>query len=311
MIEFKPGFSRRILFRLVFLAAIAAAIITAGLGYIENLYLREQVTPFGLLINGAIVILFLLGLGRVIGTLIRYMREEAALGKFIKRLDDDHARVADNIDQNSLIIRRYRALLLLGKQHAPINHGTLASTLLASESTRLSFPKFINNILILMGVFGTIVSLSIALVGASSLLETAGQLGNMGLVIHGMSTALSTTITAIVCYVFYGYFYLKLTDAQTHLLSGIEQVTSLYLLPKYAHSSDTMLHEVGGLVRSLNRVAQNMEAAQRDYADSGRRLRELVANLGPHMHRLTEDVQRIKQLMREGFRLSPEDDDEP
>ena len=46
-------------------------------------------------------------------------------------------------------------------------------------------------------------------------------------------TALSTTITAIVCYVFFGYIYQRLPMPRTNLISGIEQVTTTFLMPKF------------------------------------------------------------------------------
>jgi hypothetical protein len=199
-------------------------------------------------------------------------------------------------------------MLSLHRQGAPINHAALASTLVARESTTISLPKFINNILILTGVFGTIVSLSIALVGASNILDTdQQQAGDMGMVIHGMSTALSTTITAIVCYLIYGYFYIKLTDAQTHVLSGVEQVTTVYLLPRYHHTPESIVHEVAGLVRELRGVASEMRSAQSDYADAGSRLHSLVATLEQRVTPVSEDLRSIKRVLRDGFRL-PEGD---
>ena len=177
--------------------------------------------------------------------LARHRREPAphqlqrlALG--VERLDRDR-HVGGNPEQG-------RAVRLN-------RHGALAAMLTADESTRLGVVRFINNILILTGVFGTIVALSIALLGASDLLEGAPGGGNMGLVIHGMSTALSTTITAIVCYLFYGYFNLKLSDAQSHLLGSIEEVTTIYLLPRFSHDSESMLHEVAGLIHEVKPAA--------------------------------------------------------
>jgi hypothetical protein len=125
----------------------------------------------------------------------------------------------------------------------------------------------------------------------------------MGLVIHGMSTALSTTITAILCYLFYGYFNLKLGDAQTHLLSGVEEVTTVYLLPKYAHDSESMLQEVSGLIHGLREAAGAMLAIQQEYAQAGSRLNDVTVELGRQMRGTVDSIDGIKQLLRDGFRL--------
>ncbi len=304
MIETRRNFSRRMLFRLVFFGVIAVAILLANYSYINDLYLKNQLTPVGMIINGGIMLAFLLGLIKIISSLWYYMNEESTLARFVRQFNgDDAARLLKGVNPKSIIARRYNIIRTLSERHARINHSALASTLLADESMRTSFVRYIGNILILTGVFGTIVSLSVALVGASSLLDSAQDTGSMGLVIHGMSTALSTTITAILCYLFYGYFNLKLGDAQTHLLSGVEEVTSVYLLPKYSRDSESMLQEVSGLIHGLREAAGAMLAIQQEYAQAGSRLNEVAVELGQQMRTSTENMDSIKQLLREGFRL--------
>ncbi len=308
MIDVKQNFSGRMLFRMLIAGILVVLAGLASMDFIRDLYLEHQITPTGLIINSGIILIFLLGLAKVIATLLRYAREEKALSAFVSRLEINHENPASGISSKSLIYDRYRTVLTLSRQHAPINQSALASLLLAAESTRTSFARYVGNILILTGVFGTIVSLSIALVGASGLLDTAKDMGNMGLVIHGMSTALSTTITAIVCYLFFGYFVIKLNDAQTHLISGIEEVTAQYLLPRYSHDKDSMLHEVTGLVRGLREATEGMRAIQTDYAEAGARLHQVISALSANMDVLAGDVTRIKGLLRDGFRLPPEGD---
>ena len=307
MIDFDDRFSRRILIRLLILAIVAVALILGSLQFITQLYFENQLTMVGLAVNGAIVLLFVLGLARLVATLFRYAREERALGTFLGALDAEDENPAYEVDSRAMIVQRYHAVLRLTEHNVPVNHGALASTLMSNENTRLSFPRFVNNVLILTGVFGTIVALSIALVGASDLLDREG-LGNIGLVIHGMSTALSTTLTAIVCYFFFAYFFLKSNDAKTHLLSGIEQVTSLYLLPRYTFTRDTMLVEVADLVLGLRQAAEEMRATQSGYAEAGKHLAQTATVLNNRMGHLVDDIARIKRLLKEGFRLPSADD---
>ena len=303
MIQFRAGYSRSILLQLVLLSIILILIILINLEFVADIYFKNQATRVGYVVNSSILVLFALGLFRIISLLMRYSLEESALNRFLRNVEDEEARATDKISKNSLIARRYRSVVEISKHNVAVNHSALASTLIATESTRLSLPKFISNILILTGVFGTIVSLSIALLGASNIIDSADGLGNMGLVIHGMSTALSTTTTAIVCYLFFGYFYLKTTDVQTQLLSGIEQATTLYIMPRFTYQTDSMLHEVGNLVRALREAAEKMGQVEADFAEAGSNMNEMIGTYAESADNLDGSIDEIKQLLRTGFRL--------
>ncbi len=319
--EFDSNYSRRIMFRLIIAVLLLIVLIVSSRQFILDLYVHGQRTEAGIIINVVTILIFLAGLINVVISLRHYAREEGTLARFIRSLNDEQSDLTVGVSPRSIIYRRYTAMLRLSKQNAPINHGALSSLLVAEESKRLTFPRFVNNILILMGVFGTIVGLAIALVGAASLLRSEQNLGSMDLLVHGMSVAPATTIIAIVCYVFFGYFYLRLNDAQTHLISGVEQVTSLYLLPKFSRNADSILHEVAGLVDDLRRMAESMKGTQSGYAEAGIRLRETVNDYSKVGHRLsltleeldkrmsgiTGDIRIIKGMLRDGFRLPAED----
>jgi len=141
----------------------------------------------------------------------------------------------------------------------------------------------------------------------------------MGLVIHGMSTALSTTITAIVCYVFFGYFYMKSTDVQTNLVSAIEQVTTTHLIPQFQVQTESILFEFSGLIRSLQNLVQQMEHSQasfshlatelKDSQGSNEALEKLIASTLHEIHQhqaltVTQEMEDIKHLLKAGFRLT-------
>jgi hypothetical protein len=303
MIQFRSSYSRSVLLQLILLSIVLVLVILINLQFVSDIYFKNQATRVGYIVNGSILVLFAVGLFRIISLLMRYSLEESALARFLRNVEDEEARPTDKISKNSLIARRYRSVVEISKQNVAVNHSALASTLIATESTRLSLPKFISNILILTGVFGTIVSLSIALLGASNIIDSADGLGNMGMVIHGMSTALSTTTTAIVCYLFFGYFYLKITDVQTQLLSGIEQATALYIMPRFTYQTDSMLHEIGNLVRSLREAAERMGQVEADFADAGSQMNNMMGSYADSVGNLDQNIEEIKHLLRSGFRL--------
>ena len=202
------------------------------------------------------------------------------------------------------MVRRYLALEDLHRQHAVINHSALAATLVALESSRVSFPKFVHNVLILTGVFGTIVSLSIALLGASDVITSTTEMGGLSMIIHGMSTALSTTMTAIFAYLFFGYFYLRLMDAQTHVVSRIEEATSRVLLPRFQIEPEKAAEQLTHIVRTAAALVERLDESQAGYAKVAEDMRSLLASYRDEMQRNSEGLIEMTQVLREGFRLN-------
>lgn len=317
-LQIRHNFSHGVLLRMIALTALSVGLIYWKSDFINDTYFRDQLTPTGIIINSAILALFMLGLLRIVSILVSYEREEGAIRQFMANLNEEIDPLYE-IPERRIIAHRYRTLERLHRSNTPINHNALATTLVASESTRNSFPKFINNTLILTGVFGTIVSLSIALMGASDLLVSASNVDGMGMIIHGMSTALSTTITAIVCYIFFGYFYMKLTDVQTNLVSAVEQITATHLMSRFQVQTESVLFEFSGLIRSLQSLMGQMETSQKSFQHLALEMRNSQSNtenlertIGTALtnlyedkiHPVTQELEDIKHLLKSGFRLT-------
>lgn len=289
-----------------FSVVVIAVIILVALNFdlIYPFYFENQLTIIGITINSTILGLLIIGLGNIFYNLLRYRREEATIATFISNVDSRKPDLMEGLPADSVVARRHVTMRSIQKANGEINHSALAAMLNADEATHFGLIRYINNILILTGVFGTILSLSIALLGASDLIDSAdASLGGMGLVISGMSTALSTTITAIVAYGLFGYFYTRLNDVQTHFLSGVEHLTSIYLLPQYVRSGEDILHKMSDLIKSVIFATDNLKKTQQLYHDSAVTLQQTIDANQQQIDNLNHEMEAIKQILREGFRL--------
>jgi hypothetical protein len=304
------GLSLKIIIQFGVVVAAGIALVVLNFDLIYPFYFENQLTNTGIFINGAILGLFMIGLGNIFYHLLRYRREEIAIAGFVNNVESIKTDLMEGLPADSMVVRRQLTLRSIQRSSGEINHGALAAMLNADEATHFGLIRFINNILILTGVFGTIVSLSIALLGASDLIDSANaSLGGMGLVIHGMSTALSTTITAIVSYVIFGYFYTRLNDVQTHCLSGIEQLTSVYLLPRYVKSSDDIVHKMGDLIKSVIHATDKLKQTQDTYQNAAMALHQTISTHQQQIDQLVDEIHGIKQILRAGFRLPLADEE--
>jgi len=75
-------------------------------------------------------------------------------------------------------------------------------------------------------------------------------------------------------------------------------------MPRFTYQTDSMLHEVGNLVKALHEAANIMAKTQVDFAQAGRSLNALTGNNAESLLRLSSDIEEIKSLLRDGFRLS-------
>jgi hypothetical protein len=298
--------SLKIMIQLGCVVALLAIAIAWNFDFIFRFYFENQQTQTGILINSAIAMLMLVGMGNILLLLVHYKHEEKAIASFVDNIESLKPDLLEGLPRDALVVKRYATMQSIQSAAGEINHSALSAMLSADEGTRFGLIRFINNILILTGVFGTIVSLSIALLGASDLIDSAaGSLGGMGLVIHGMSTALSTTITAIISYVIFGYFYTRLNDVQTHLISGIEHLTSVYLMPKFVKTGEEINNRMGDLIKAVILAGENLKNTQEVYHASAVTLHESLSSNRDQMDVLNSELAEIKSLLREGFRLPP------
>ncbi len=273
----RQHYTRNVLIQFFIALVVFLVILFWRRAFFARIYLENQISDVGTTINGGIVLLFLLGMVLVVRLLLRYLEEESSLNRFMQNLGGDEDPLA-KVNAHSMVASRFETLKMLHRKRANINHSALAATLIAKEASYNSIPKFVHNTLILTGVFGTIVSLSIALLGASDMIDGA-QTNSIGTVIHGMSTALSTTMTAIIAYLFFGYFYLKLTDAQTYLISRIEEVTATHLMPHFQMSADAMQKEYADTVASAANLVKRFDTAQAAYQMAAKEMAKTIKSL--------------------------------
>ncbi len=295
--------ARSTLFQIVVFLIFIAALLFLFKDKVAVLYSSGEINFTGIVLNGLIVCLFLLGMFRMVITLLRYVNEHQTLKRLVGYLKEDAADPIARLSSDALAVQRYQAIRWINKQGSPVNQAALAATLNASESSRLTLVRFVHSILILVGVFGTVVSLSLALVGASSLLNSPEGAKEMGVIIGGMSSALSTTMSAIVCFTIFAYFYMRLNDSRVQLLSGIEDATTLYMLPKINHSEESLVHHVASLTVALNKSADRMSLVEGNFIEAGDKLKQAVNDLQQGLSK--QGMEEIIRLIREGFRLPP------
>ncbi|MDQ6964644.1 MAG: hypothetical protein Q9M13_06960 [Mariprofundales bacterium] len=266
------------------------------------LYSSQQSGQVGWVLNGVVITLFFVGLFRLVVLLKMAWREEQSLAQALSLVPDNVDLLSTALPPRSVIGERIASMQQLHKRHQPVAHDVLAATLVASYSSSMTLPRFVNNSLILCGVFGTIVALSMALLGASNLLVAVDG-GGMGLVIHGMSTALSTTMTAIVCYLYFTWLLHSVEDVHVRLLAAVEHFTLHHLLPLFHVDAESINHQLAELLLSMATLVEKMESERSLQPELIAEIAALRAQQMEMHEQQREDSARLATLVQQGFRL--------
>ena len=283
---------------------LLALLAVAGwqLPALTAIYGQRQVGQAGWALNGLVVALFVVGLVRLLQQLLAAVREEQVLTKAMQLAPTNADLLPTSLPADSIIGARLAAMQSMHARNQPIRQDLLASALVARYGSNMTLPRFVNNSLILCGVFGTIVSLSMALIGASDLLNTVNSSG-MGLVIHGMSTALSTTMTAIVCYLYFTWLLHSVADVETRLLAAVEQFTAHHLMPLFHVDADSINHQLAELLLSMAKLVEKMESAAATQPELIAAIAELREQQRQMQVQQREDMAEVARLLQQGFRL--------
>lgn len=311
-------FSGKALIRMVVGLLLVGGIIGWHHQFIKSVYIGEQSTQLGLIINGFILVLFVLGLIKLGQAFFHYSFEERQLKLFSSMVESGDNTAIQKVSPDSIIAKRYDTIKSLYERRVPINHSAMASITVSEESLYQTFPKFVNNILILTGVFGTIISLILALIGASDVLKSSASGEGMWNIIRGMNTALNTTATAIVCFFFFTYFYQKLTDVQTYIFAKVEEIVLTYIIPEFIfeeesihYKTDNLIKELGEIVVELRRgvsfIENSLSGLNAHNVAVIEKLNIMISRQEGQLKKTeqsTEFLKTLSFLLKEGFRLN-------
>lgn len=283
-------------------------------GTLSDFVSSTHIPGWGVFMTLLIALLFLVGYIRMMVILMSYQEEHDQLEVLVSRFANRSDRPELGLPHKSLVIQRLRAIQTLAQQGADVDQQTLASILAAEQSSRFTLVRYVQNVLILTGVLGTLLSLSVALFGAAGFLDGQALFSKMGSVIGGMSTALITTVVAIVLYMVYSYAHLRLLDLRTWFLTELEQASTLYFIPRLQKVraqdfEDVAATQMVTLISDLNKAADTIHMLQEKFLQVGDGLQHVVDEMKQGLLQGEGKLDSITQLICKGFRIRMSDED--
>ena len=100
---------------------------------------------------------------------------------------------------------------------------------------------------------------------------------------------------------------MRLMDARTQLLANVEDVTSLYIIPRFKQDEKSLTAEMQALVSEVKNAAEVLNRTQNRYLEAGERLQLAADDMHKAIVQSSDNIRIIRDSVREGFRLGAED----
>ena len=110
-------------------------------------------------------------------------------------------------------------------------------------------------------------------------------------------------MTAIFCYVFFHFFYSKLTDIQTNILSQIEEISQSLIDTQSSTTEADVLRNTDNILQQLQSLIAEMKVTQEENTSSARQLANIIKISQQSNGSINHHMDRLEVLLRDGFRL--------
>jgi len=155
----------------------------------------------------------------------------------------DLNELAEGVPADCIIGDRLHTILKIKQARVKVNVDALQQSSVLRESSKwtLAFPGYVVSLVMMLGLLGTFIGLSLmvadiqqALPGANAHAngtEWASAVSSLGQILAGKKTAFSATLTGLFFAIVVSWFNFSLARAQSHLYDRLERFTTEDLLP--------------------------------------------------------------------------------
>ena len=89
-------------------------------------------------------------------------------------------------------------------------------------------------------------------------------------------------------------------------MSGIEQVTTAYLTPKFQVNNESVAYEFTNLLRLLQELTHKMDKSQKQFGAMEHAMAQAVISFKTQTDSFPGHMEELKNILRHGFRIEHE-----